>query len=137
MVDCVSAKVIRARSGVNTGYLFAEFKVMLTEVTEGEIPCASHTDVSTPKEELHRVIHSLTAQGSSSVEIHQLNVYSEHVLFKSCVKEWAVQFQCDRERVLDDPCLGQSHVAITSESIHKADNLVRCDKQQRMNLLFM
>lgn len=55
-------------------------------------------------------------------------VYGENALSKSRVNEWTGRFRSGKETTPNLRRPGQSHVVITSEAIHKVDDLLRCDR---------
>lgn len=84
-----------------------------------------------PKEEQRGVVRFLTAEGVSQQEISRrmTAVYGEHCMSLATVKRWSKRFTEGRESCKDDPRPGQSHLAITPDTIAQVDELIRQERR--------
>ena len=90
-----------------------------------------------PKEEQRGVVRFLTAEGVSQQEISRrmTAVYCEHCISLATVKRWSKRFREGRESCKDDPRPGQSHLAITPNTIAQVDELIRQERRIRIDKL--
>ncbi len=72
------------------------------------------------------MVRFLTAEGVFQQEISRrmTAVYGEHCISLATVKRWSKRFREGRESCKDDPRPGQSHLAITPNTIAQVDELI-------------
>lgn len=84
-----------------------------------------------PKDEQRGVVRFLTAEGVAQQEISRrmTAVYGEHCISLATVKRWSKRFREGRESCKDNPRPGQSHRAITTDTIAQVDQLIRQERR--------